>query len=81
MSGNGLKEVGALSPLPLNVALENAVMNIQVKQDDMEMTHKILISFDDINFLGRTIRKIYYKDKHRRFIGFYYIYTGLAVNE
>jgi hypothetical protein len=76
-----LKEVGALSPLLLNVALEYSIMDIQIKQDDLKMTHKVLISADDINSLDRNIRKIYYKYKHRRFIGCYYIYTGLEANE
>jgi hypothetical protein len=54
-----LKEVGDLLPLLLNVALEHAIMDIQVNQDDSEMTHQIHISADDITFLGRNIRKIY----------------------
>jgi hypothetical protein len=59
LSGNGLKEVGALSPLLLNVALEYAVMNVQVNQADLKMTHQILINADDINLLSRNIDKTY----------------------
>jgi hypothetical protein len=51
MFGNGLKGVGALLLSLLNVVLEYAVMNIQVNQKDLEMTHQILISADDVNFL------------------------------
>jgi hypothetical protein len=61
-----LEQVGALSPLLLKVALQYAVMNIQVNQEDLEMTHQFLISADDINFLAETyvrhIRKKNTKD-------------------
>jgi hypothetical protein len=46
-------------PLHFNVVLEYAIMNIQVNQEDFEMTHQILNNADDVNFLGRNIRKIY----------------------
>lgn len=59
-----MKEVGALSPLLLNVALEYAIMNVQVNQEDLEMTHQILIRVDDINLLSKNIDKTYYKDKY-----------------
>jgi hypothetical protein len=69
LSGNGLKQVGALSPLLLNFALEYATMKVQVNQDDMEKTQQILISADDINLLSKNIDKTYYKEKYRRYIG------------
>jgi hypothetical protein len=50
MSGNDLKEVDTWSPSLMNVVLEYAIMNIQVNQEDFEMTHKILTSADDVNF-------------------------------
>jgi len=43
----------------LKVALEYAVMNVQVNQADLEMTHQILINADDINLLSRNIDKTY----------------------
>jgi hypothetical protein len=55
---NGLEQVGILSPLLLNVALEYAIMVIQVNQDDLEMTRQFQISADDIHFLGRYTSKI-----------------------
>ena len=68
MSGNGLKPVGTLSPLLLNVALEYVVMNVRVNQADLEITHQILITAHYINVLSKNIDKTYYTEKYRRYI-------------
>ena len=59
---NGLKQEKALSPLPYNFALENAVRMVQVNQDGLKLNGKrqLLDYADDVNVLGGsvcTIRK------------------------
>ena len=63
LSGNGLKQLGALSPLLLNVALEYAILNVQVNQEDMEMTNQILISADDIKLLSKNVHNLCCKEE------------------
>jgi len=52
-----------LSTLFLNADLEYAVLNVQVNQEDMEMTNQLLISVVDIKLLSKNVRKMCYKGK------------------
>jgi hypothetical protein len=51
---NGLKYVGALSPLFFSVALEYAIRLVQVHQDGLKLNdrHQLLVNADDDNLLG-----------------------------
>jgi hypothetical protein len=62
-----------ISPLLLNVALEYTVLDIHVNLEYLEMTHQILISVENIKFRGRNICKIFYKEEHKIFIGYYVV--------
>ena len=55
---NGLKEGDVLSPLPFNVALQNAIRRVQVNQDGFKLngTHHLLVDADDVNILGESVR-------------------------
>ena len=57
---NGLKLGDALSPLPLNFALECVIRSFQVKQGGLKLnsTHQLLIFADDVNILGGNLRTI-----------------------
>jgi hypothetical protein len=55
--GNVLKYVHTLSLLILNVAAAYAILNVQVNQGDLEMTHRVLISADVINLLGKDLKR------------------------
>jgi hypothetical protein len=53
---NGLKPGDALSPLPLNFALECIIRRIQVKEGDLKLkgTQLLLVYADDVNIrIGR----------------------------
>jgi hypothetical protein len=49
-----LKHKDALSPLLFNFALQQAIRNVQVKQDDLKLnvTHKLLVYDDGVNISG-----------------------------
>jgi len=53
---NGLKQGDALSSLPFNFALKNAIRRVQVNQDGLKLngTHQLLVYADDVNILGRS---------------------------
>jgi len=55
---NGLKQGDALSSLLFNFALDYAIVNVQVNQDDLKLngTHQLLVYADDVNILGGSVR-------------------------
>jgi len=57
---NGLKQVDALKPLPVNFDLEYAIKRVQVNQDGLKLkgTHQLLFYADDVNIMGRSVRAI-----------------------
>jgi hypothetical protein len=54
---NGLKQRDALSPLPLNFALEYAIREVQENQMKLKLneTHQLLTYADDVYLLGDNI--------------------------
>jgi hypothetical protein len=58
---NGLKQGDALSPLPLNYALQYAIRNVQEEQEGLKMkgTYQLLAYADDLNILGENIDTIH----------------------
>jgi len=57
---NGLKQVGALSPLLFNFAVDYAIRKVQENQVTSELngTHQLLGCADDINLLANSINTI-----------------------
>jgi hypothetical protein len=57
---NGLKQGDALSPLPINFALEYAIRKFQENQAGLKLngTHQRLAYADDVNLLGDNIDTI-----------------------
>jgi len=55
-----LKQGDAVSPLPLNFALECAIRRVQVNQDGFELngTHQLLVYADDVNILGGSVHTL-----------------------
>jgi hypothetical protein len=56
----GLKQGDALSPLPFNFASQNAISKVQQNEVGLELngTHQLLASADNVNFLGDSINGI-----------------------
>jgi hypothetical protein len=52
-----LKQVDALSPLPLNFLLEYAIMRVQVNQAGLKLNsvHQLLVNADDVTILDGSI--------------------------
>jgi hypothetical protein len=57
---NYLKPGDALSPLPLNFALEYAIRRVQVKQGGLKLkvTNQLLVYADDVNILGGNLHSV-----------------------
>jgi hypothetical protein len=54
---NGLKEGGALLPLPFNFVLEYCIMKVQENQEELELngTNQLMVWADDVNLLNKNI--------------------------
>ena len=57
---NDLKQGHVLTPLLLIFALDYAIRRVQVFQDGFKVngTHQLLVSADDVNILGGSIRTV-----------------------
>jgi hypothetical protein len=62
---NGLKKGDVLSLLLFNLALQHAIRRVQVNQVGLKLngTHQLLVSDDDANALGGSVK---YKKKKKK---------------
>ena len=54
------KQVGTISPLLFNFALDYAIRTVQVNQDGLQLngTNHLLVYADDVNILGGSVHTV-----------------------